>query len=211
LRFAHEMNGNWYPWAEAANDNEPGDYRQAWRYVHDKFADVYRTLGIASNVNWVWAPNVNYQGSTPLRCLYPGRRYVDWVGLDGYNDADPVWKSFFDVFNETLTELSQFPRQNPILARHPLIITETACTENSDPAGPSKAIWITDFFNELINGPWASEISAFVWFNIDKSTPGPGENWTIQSLDPLTGAQDAEAAFVAGLDNTNLVLGQACF
>jgi hypothetical protein len=204
LRFAHEMNGNWYPWAEAVNCNRRGDYKRAWRHVHNKFADVYRDLGTASNVNWVWAPNVKYD-STPLQGLYPGRRYVDWVGLDGYNFGNP-WKSFFEVFNDTITELS------PILAHHPLMITETACTEDRAPAGESKATWITDFFNELINGPWASGISAFVWFNIDKSPePWEGENWTIQSSDPVTGAQDAKAAFVAGLHNANLVLGQACF
>lgn len=200
LRFAHEMNGNWYPWAEAVNCNRRGDYKRAWRHVHNKFADVYRDLGIASNVNWVWAPNVKYDTSTPLQGLYPGRRYVDWVGLDGYNDGDP-WKSFFDVFNETITELS------PILAHHPLMITETACTEDGAPVGESKATWITEFFNHLISGPWASEISAFVWFNIDKSTPGPGpgENWTIQSSVAATNE------FVVGLDHTDLVLGQACF
>jgi hypothetical protein len=29
VRFAHEMNGDWYPWSEARNDNRPGDYVRA--------------------------------------------------------------------------------------------------------------------------------------------------------------------------------------
>lgn len=87
LRFAHEMNGDWYPWAEAVNCNRAGEYSRAWRHVHNRFANVYWNLGIASNVNWVWAPNVNSTTSTPLQGLYPGSRFVDWVGLDAYNSG----------------------------------------------------------------------------------------------------------------------------
>ena len=37
LRFDHEMNGNWYRWAEPDPhyDNAKGDYVAAWRHVHD--------------------------------------------------------------------------------------------------------------------------------------------------------------------------------
>src|SRR5579859_999289 len=36
LRFDWEMNGWWqFPWAEQLNGNQPGDYIQAWRHVHD--------------------------------------------------------------------------------------------------------------------------------------------------------------------------------
>jgi hypothetical protein len=38
IRFAHEMNGTWYPWCEKVNGNKPGDYVRAWRHVHDVFA-----------------------------------------------------------------------------------------------------------------------------------------------------------------------------
>ncbi|MGE5765396.1 MAG: hypothetical protein ACM3ZF_16470, partial [Mycobacterium leprae] len=37
LRFDHEMNGIWYPWAEQVNGNKPGEYIAAWRHVHDIF------------------------------------------------------------------------------------------------------------------------------------------------------------------------------
>jgi hypothetical protein len=35
LRFAHEMNGNWYPWS---HDAVPNDYILAWRHAHDIFS-----------------------------------------------------------------------------------------------------------------------------------------------------------------------------
>src|SRR6476646_8353962 len=40
LRFNWEMNGDWFPWAEGANGNRPGDYVRAWRHVHDVFDEV---------------------------------------------------------------------------------------------------------------------------------------------------------------------------
>jgi len=40
LRFAHEMNGDWYPWSEGLNGNTAGQYVAAWRHVHDVFANV---------------------------------------------------------------------------------------------------------------------------------------------------------------------------
>ncbi len=38
LRFAQEMDGNWFPWGDYANGNHPGQFVQAWRHVHDILA-----------------------------------------------------------------------------------------------------------------------------------------------------------------------------
>ena len=51
LRFAQEMNGNWYPWGAGTNGNTPAEFVQAWRHVHDIF-----TGAGATNVQWVWSP-----------------------------------------------------------------------------------------------------------------------------------------------------------
>ncbi|HSN37855.1 MAG TPA: glycosyl hydrolase, partial [Arthrobacter sp.] len=104
LRFGHEMNGNWYPWAEGINGNGPGDYAAAWRHVHDVVAGTG-----ATNIAWVWNPNVPYWGSTPLDGLYPGPGYVDAVALDGYNwGTSAAWSSWIapaELFGPGLAEL----------------------------------------------------------------------------------------------------------
>jgi hypothetical protein len=66
LRFAHEMNGDWYPWCEAVNSNVPGDYIRAWRHVHD----VVVGAG-ATNVSWLWATQ-RRRCHRPVRSV-PGR------------------------------------------------------------------------------------------------------------------------------------------
>ena len=53
LRFAHEMNGNWYPWGVGVNGNTPAQFVSVWR----KVVTMFRTRG-ATNVKFVWSPNV---------------------------------------------------------------------------------------------------------------------------------------------------------
>ena len=48
------MNGNWFAWMEGVNGNQPGEYVAAWRHVHD----IFTAVG-ATNVSWVWCPNVD--------------------------------------------------------------------------------------------------------------------------------------------------------
>ena len=78
ISLAHEMNGFWYPWG--TKKTSPADYVRAWRHVHNIFLEVG-----ATNVIWVWSPNViNPMPRVPLKPLYPGDSYVDWIGVVGY-------------------------------------------------------------------------------------------------------------------------------
>lgn len=169
LRFAHEMNGNWYPWAEGVNGNGAGDYVQAWRHVHD----VMAATG-ASNVSWVWSPNVPYWGSTDLAGLFPGAGYVDVVALDGYNWGTSAswsgWISPQDLFAPGIAELRALAPGLPIL------IAETASSE----AGGSKAAWNTDLVSYLAAQP---DVMGFVWFHMQKEA-----DWRINSSDASAAA-----------------------
>ncbi|MEO8973335.1 MAG: hypothetical protein ABI406_17250, partial [Ktedonobacteraceae bacterium] len=53
IRFAQEMNANWYPWGLGAKDmnNKASDYRNAWIHIHNIFTQVG-----ATNVTWAWTP-----------------------------------------------------------------------------------------------------------------------------------------------------------
>lgn len=162
LRFGHEMNGDWYPWAESVNGNQTGDYVRAWRHVHDLVA----AQG-ASNVSWVWSPNVPYYGSTDLAGLYPGAGYVDVVALDGYNWGTSAswsaWISPQDLFGPGIAQLRSLAPGVPIL------IAETASSE----AGGDKAAWNSALVSYLAAQP---DVKGFVWFDIQKET-----DWRINS------------------------------
>ena len=151
IRFAHEMNGTWYPWCEGVNGNRPGDYVKAFRHVHQIFTDAG-----ADNVVWIWSPNVTYQGAKPLSRLYPGGRYVDWVGVSGYYGTAGVtsYRSFNTIFSATVQQLRRLPKR-------PMVITETGA---SDKAG-QQARWITQMFQQLPRYP---EVIGVIWFEVDK-------------------------------------------
>jgi len=172
LRFAHEMNGDWYSRSEGVNGNVSGEYVKAYQHVHDIF-----THEGANNVSWVWTPNIEEADSTPIGGLFPGDAYVDWVGLDGYNFGavdGHSWRTFEQTFATSITTVRG-------ISSKPFIIAETACGT----VGGDKAAWITDFFARLTARP---EIKAFVWFNYNK-----GIDYRIES------SASAQAAYKAGI------------
>ncbi len=188
LRFAHEMNGTWYPWGTRAgnsNGNTAADYIAAWRHVHDIFTSVG-----ATNVVWVWSPNVfDATGSWPsLTSIYPGDAYVDWVGLDGYNDGTNTsagysgWQTFTQIFGYSYDTLAA-------LTQKPIMIAETAsAADSSDPTTQNKAAWITaSFFNEIpVSFP---RLQLIDWF--DKNSE---PDWRINSSSAALSAYQAVVA-----------------
>jgi hypothetical protein len=80
IRFAHEMNGNWYPWS-----HNPKAYVAAWRHIRQ----IFRQQG-ATNAEFVWSGS---WGEGPpddawrqnLMKYWPGRKYVDVIGTTMIN------------------------------------------------------------------------------------------------------------------------------
>jgi hypothetical protein len=173
LRFAHEMNGDWYTWSDGAFGNDHGDYVAAWRHVHDLFEEVG-----ADNVLWIWSVNRidNLRDKTISR-VYPGADYVDWVGMSGYYREATSLPTFNGTFAMTLGAL------RTVAPGKLVMLTEVG-------AGTSEANrveWIESFFAGLLE---RQEIIGFTWFNDFKS----GGDWLVQFSAATT---DAFAAGVA--------------
>jgi hypothetical protein len=173
LRFDWEMNGSWFPWG-VANGNQPGEFVPAWRHVHRIFEEEG-----ATNVSWVWCPFVG----TGLAEYYPGDRYVDWTGLDGYNwgPESPLalpWQTFDGLF------ASSYRRVARIAPHKPMMVGEVASTGNDE----QKPAWIREMFASLRRG--YPKVRGLVWFDkVDNGT-----NWPIET------SPAASAAFAAGLN-----------
>jgi mannan endo-1,4-beta-mannosidase len=143
LTVAHEMNGHWYPWG--GHQTEPADFVAAWRHIHD----IFRTVG-ATNVIWTWTPNVvNHLPHAPLKPLYPGDAYVDWIGMDGYftNRGE---QTFDALFGPTMREVGRFTRK-------PFLIVETG----AEP-GRLRARAVRDLIGSVAARP---NVLGFVYFN----------------------------------------------
>jgi len=176
LRFAHEMNGNWYPWSPGVNGNTRAEYAQAWRYV----ARIFKQER-AANVRWVWSPNVACGGCSPFADLYPGDAVVDWVGLDGYNwgasQSWSRWQEFEPLFRASYDALAA-------LTTRPMMVAETGASE----LGGDKATWIRQALLSDIPARFP-RVQAVVWFHENKET-----DWRINSSPAALAAYAAAAA-----------------
>jgi hypothetical protein len=181
IRMDAEMNGWWRPWSEQINGNHPGDFVRAWRHV----VDVFRAQG-ATNVTWIWCPNIVGPRSTPMSELYPGDSYVDWTGVDGYNfgtDRGNAWQTFNQIFGYSAYDggFNTYQLLQQTAPTKPIVIVETASSEN----GGSKAAWITDMLTTQLPNNFPN-IKAFIWFDWNENDPAL--SWPIESSTAATQA-----------------------
>lgn len=181
LSLAPEMNTDWTPWGIGLQGNNAGNFKTFWQHVVQKFRDAG-----ATNVAWVWSPNVTPDNAGQLYGnygnIYPGDSFVDFMGLDGYNwgssQSWSEWQSFAQVFQSSYQSLLGVSGKN-------ILLMEISSAE----VGGSKAAWITDMFAALQSG--YARIQGFTWFDINKET-----DWRINS------SSAAQSAFIAGYNGS---------
>lgn len=160
IRFAHEANGDWYPWSGPAVGRDR--YIALYRHV----VDFFRARGV-DNARWVFSVNwEDAPGKNHFSLYYPGARYVDLVGIDGYNWGKNRWVSFERIFAR---------RYRDVVLRYgkPVMISEFGSASG---APGMKARWIREAMKTICR---MKEIKAFVLFNVDKEADWrfpPGED-----------------------------------
>ncbi|MBS2964483.1 hypothetical protein KGA66_15605 [Actinocrinis puniceicyclus] len=178
IRFAHEMNGDWYPWCEKVNGNAPGSYVAAWKHVHDIF-----TRAGANNVIWIWAPNIlrGAQSRLSLDELYPGDAYVDWIGLSAYDDHETT---AMQLLGPTMAKIRAFTNK-------PLLLAETGSQ-----SGAQKPGWTADLLDWVQQ---RTDVIGFVWSEYQVGRGGSTADWRFDA-DPAT-----QTAFRDGIKKLSLV------
>lgn len=201
-----EMNGTWEPYSPGVSGNTASDFVDMWRHIHG-----LATQAGASNITWVWAPNVDPANLfTPYSQLYPGDGYVDWTGLDGFNKDGN--SSFSWLYGSSYAKLLQLAPSKPIM------ITQVASVESGRAvrawartrfpdyrrrpplrrfrprARHGKGAWISDMLTAQLpkNFP---QIKAFLWFNWRANENGSWVDWEIES------SPNAKRAFAAGISS----------
>ncbi|MEE4354611.1 MAG: glycosyl hydrolase [Desulfatiglans sp.] len=179
IRFAHEMNIERYHWGTKKQEygpESPHIYRRMFRYV----VTIFQKAG-AQNVLWVFCPNsesvpnASYKPGAAwnrIEDYYPGDKYVDVMGIDGYNWGttqtrakngwDSQWKEFAAIFRPAWEKLRQLAPDKPIF------IFETASVNQ----GGDKSLWIKNAFKTAR----AWNLNGLVWFQVKKEY-----DWRINS------------------------------
>jgi beta-mannanase len=105
LGFGHEMNGYWYSWGY--RQTTPAVFVAAWRHI----VTLFRKLG-ARNVIWLWTVNI-VATSGGIRYpdpWWPGNKYVNWVGIDGYYYNSSL--TFDPLFGPTIAAVRNLTRES---------------------------------------------------------------------------------------------------
>lgn len=178
IRPMHEMNGRWFTWSigyktqDGEQPNSEDTYKQAFGKIHDAFQQACADGG---EVRFIWAVNhVSLGPGTSFMGTYPGDRYVDYVGIDGYNwggVADWGWTTFPELFDQAYCEVSTNTEK-------PIFISEWGSVEK----GGDKAAWITEALNRVANGTYP-EVQAMIWLNDLKQEReiGGAVDWRVNS------------------------------
>jgi beta-mannanase len=146
LSFGHEMNGWWYPWGSPWT--KPSTFIAAWRHIHDIFA----AEGVG-NVIWSWDPSHQYaqfkagKVASSASEWYPGSRYVDWVGLDGYLNPG---QNFKEIFTRQLASIRSVAKSKPIY------LAET---------GVAKNVHQIRQIDDLFAGVNSYHLTGLIWFD----------------------------------------------
>jgi hypothetical protein len=172
-----EMNGDWQTFQPTRTGRRPhgGTYREfidAWRHV----VTFTRKHG-ARNIKWVFNPTADtYPQTTRVEKIWPGARYVDVLGLDGYNwgrdDGYGTWKSFRSIFTKQYRRLTRLDRKAPVWicefgSKEPLV-------HDGAPADPthSKGEWLRG----ALRAGGLKKVRALVYFQADKE-----RDWRVNS------------------------------
>jgi hypothetical protein len=141
IEFGTEVNGNWFPWSGAQNENDPKKFVNAYRHI----IELFRKQS-AYNITWVLhvgaysAPNEDWNKMSEY---YPGDDYIDWIGVSIYGAQSPneeivnFVESFDNVYNEMCS----------ISENKPLAILEFGIVDNK--VEGLKANWIQSVFSSI--------------------------------------------------------------
>jgi mannan endo-1,4-beta-mannosidase len=152
MTFAHEMNGNWYPWGYQSYTT--AQWIAAWDHV--------TSIINAPNVTWVWAPNINTTSYHPLSSYWPGASYVGMCGIDGYlSSSTNTWSN---TIATSVSALKSTCRSKPwVLAETGVNDTDSNAVSqidnlvsNASSSGAS-AIFYFDKYNWLLTSAMQSE------------------------------------------------------
>ena len=179
IRFAHEMNIARYHWGTKKSGygtESPDIYKRMFQYV----STMFQKAG-AQNVLWVFCPNSEsvpnasydpHASWNRIEDYYPGDKYVDVLGIDGYNWGttqtrakigwDSQWKEFAAIFHPAWEKLRQLAPDKPIF------VFETASVKQ----GGDKGLWIKNAFETAR----AWKLNGLVWFQVKKEY-----DWRINS------------------------------
>ena len=169
LRFAPEMNGDWYPWGprhvgDGQSINQTSaSFVRLWNFVIGR---VRGKITSARQLQVVWGPNARDIENAPRAEEYfPKAEFVDWVAITGYN-----WGSLFEVLSWMTPETiyDDMLRRVRAIAPRLSVMLYTASTDlRSVIVLDKKKAWL----KSVLEYAHQHEVGAVIYRNSNEGTP----------------------------------------
>ncbi len=157
FRLNNEMNSDWTSYSGIVNMSDPEIFIANWR----RFYDIFKEEGV-DNAIWIYNPNDhNYPPCNWNNFLayYPGDKYVQMIGVTGYNTGTYYKDHFGEQWREFETIYDDVDyKYQPFFSEFPWIITEFG----SSSVGGNKVQWINNMFDCIDK---YENIKIAVWFS----------------------------------------------
>jgi len=172
VRFAHEINGTYFPWTVGNCGNTVADYKAAWKRVYN----ITRNKVGAKNVKFVWTvAKRTSTGGNPYKKFYPGNKYTQYVGFSSFNwGAQGNWTPMAQGIKPVMRWFKKFTKK-------PVIVAESASNKLGGPTGnpgTDKPNWIKAGYPATYKA--FPQIKAIVYLNEDLRGVGHPD-WSLAS------------------------------
>jgi hypothetical protein len=163
IRLGWEMNGGWFNWRAAPN---PTAWVAYWKQIVTTMRQANPSL------RFIWNPNVS-SNQLPTEQVYPGDSYVDYIGVDVYDQAwgpngsivsDPAtrWSSYILGGSYGLSWFASFAKSHG----KPLTVPEWGATIRSDGHGGGDDPYYITQMHSFIANP-ANNVAWSSYFEFD--------------------------------------------
>ncbi|PLW12059.1 hypothetical protein PCANC_17652 [Puccinia coronata f. sp. avenae] len=186
LRFAHEMNGDWYVWGQ-----KPALFLEKWKLVTNAVRSV------APKTLMLWAPNSGF-GKDHDALLggytkyWPGGELVDMIGLSFYHYGGHERANVIPAPTEALDTINEFVKLFGSKTHdRPVVLAETAASYTRSLDGKPapgtanerdiKLAWMSQLLSRSM-AEAVPELKAIVWFEVMKNENAAG-NTPVKSED----------------------------
>jgi hypothetical protein len=190
LRLGWEFDGGWYAWSATTPEQEM-NYAEYFRQIVESMRQVP-----GEDFKFVWNPDAEAfdQLGYNVALAYPGNAYVDYIGVDAYDQTWVAPQTPINAWNETtfpdLTLADQFAQEQG----KPLAVPEWGVATRSDGHGlGDDPRYITNMINWMEDP--ANDVAYESYFDFDGSAQSDA---ITDGNYPLS-----LAAFIYGFGNSN--------
>jgi hypothetical protein len=207
VEFGTEVNNSSHAWNGMWNGREAGadKFKRAYQHI----VNVIRDRAGATNVIWVFhadaspSPDPAAGGATwnTVASYYPGKDYVDWLGLSAYGPqmSDEDCESFHDVMDRGYKELEAATADDPT---KPVFVLEFGITGDHGKCNPGT--WVNEALTELLAGRTWPRVRGFSWWN-EVFKNGPGKKKTNTRLQSHSRIRNAFRAHLLESDRGKVI------